>query len=125
MGTTELVVTMSYGAAMFCFTAVAVQLSGYFPAEARPSGLHGLAGNLLIVTLMLSGLAMLAMAIWAAVTQLSWPVAIIAGGLGLLSAPLGWQILPRRVIDSRLGVAGVVTLSTAVTLLLANINSNV
>jgi len=76
-----------------------VQASGWFPATARPATLAGPAGSLLAWLLVAAILGLAAAAVWFALARLSWPAAVIAGGLGLLAGPLAWQAIPRGWLE--------------------------
>ena len=100
-------ISLAYGWAVLCAAGIAVQASGYFPRRARPRLLRGRVDDLLILLLILCGLALLLLAFRMAFQLLSWPVAVIAGGLAILVAPLLWQILPRALLDRRAGIVAV------------------
>ncbi len=97
---------------LLLFATGGVQASGYLPLAGRPAALRGGAGLLLVGLLLLALLALLAAAVWLASQRLSWPVAVVAGGLGLLGGPLAWQLLPRAGLDRPIGV-GAMTLAAA------------
>lgn len=90
----------------------AVFASGMFPRGARPAAMRGAAGDALLAG---GGALALALAVFAApgaAKALAWPYAVIAGGLGLLLAPLAFQTLPRALLDTPLG-AGLLGAATA------------
>lgn len=97
---------------LLCFATGGVQASGFLPLAGRPAALQGGAGLFLVGLLLLALAALLAAAIWLASQRLSWPVAVVAGGLGLLGGPLAWQLLPRTGLDRPAGV-GLMILAVA------------
>jgi hypothetical protein len=86
------------------FATGAVQASGYLPLAGRPAALRGGAGLALVLLLLAALAALLAAALWYASRWLGWPVAVVAGGLGLLGGPLAWQLLARARLDRPPGV---------------------
>jgi len=102
------------------FAAGGVQASGYFPAAARPAALAGAAAGAAVWALVLALPLLLAAGLWFAAARLSWPVAVIAAGLGLLAGPLLWQRLAARRLDRPAGAAAsaAVLLATALGLAL-------
>lgn len=115
--------TLKYALAMLLVGIGGVEVSGFFPARARPAALRDGLSNVLIAILLLTLLALLATALWLGLTKLSWPVTIIAGGLALLGAPLAFQLIPTRFWDCRsgIGTAALVTCIALVMLLRAHI----
>ena len=97
-------ISLAYGWALLCAMGIAVQASGYFPRHTRPRILQGRVDDLVILLLILCGLSVLLLALWTAFQLLSWPVAVIGGGLAMLFAPLLWQSLPRFFLDRRAGI---------------------
>lgn len=81
-----------------------VQASGYFPPAARPAGLRSTSAGLAIALLLLALAGLLAAGAWFAAARLSWPVAVIAAGLGLLAGPLLWQRLAAAGADRPFGI---------------------
>ena len=86
------------------FATGAVQASGYLPLAGRPAALRGGLGLALVLLLLAALAALLAAGLWYASRRLGWPVAIVAGGLGLLGGPLAWQRLGRAGLDRPPGV---------------------
>jgi hypothetical protein len=97
---------------LLCFATGGVQASGFLPLAERPVALRGGAGLLLVGLLLLALAALLAAALWLASRRLAWPVAVVAGGLGLLGGPLVWQRLPRAGME-RPGGVGAMALAAA------------
>ncbi len=99
---------------LLLFATGGVQASGFLPLAGRPAALRGSGGIMLVGLLLLALLALLAAAIWLAGQRLSWPVAVVAGGLGLLGGPLAFQALPRDRLDRPLGVGIMVLVAVGV-----------
>lgn len=72
----------------------AVVVSGYFPRSARPAEMRAAAWDIAILTLAVATLTAGAASIALFRTTLPWYVAIILGGLAILSGPLLEQRLP-------------------------------
>ena len=79
-------------------------LSGHFPFAHQQPKLRELPGRLLLAASVLIGAIAVAQVIGFANRRLPIPVAIIAGGLALLSAPLLLQRLPASFVDGRRGL---------------------
>lgn len=116
--------TKILSASLFALSIVAagvagVELSGFFPADCRPTVLAGAGGRALIGLLSFSALGLGIAALWSALGTLPWTVIVICGGLGILLAPMVFELLPRAFWDSRLGVltmTGIASALLAVTL---------
>jgi hypothetical protein len=109
----ELLPAIVLALAAATLTAGAVQASGCFPAAERPPALRGGAGRAAIALLLLALTLLLAAGLWFATVQLSWPVAVIAAGLGLLAGPLAWQRLAPAGLDRPAGTAAAAALAAA------------
>lgn len=109
-----------FGLAVLLLVAGTVQVAGYFPAAGRPASLRGGLGALLVWLCVAALAALAAAAGWLATARLSWPPAVIAGGLGVVVGPLLFQALPRRRMDRPLGllIAGLLSLAVAAVLAL-------
>lgn len=89
---------------VFCTGLAGVELSGFFPAGSRPAVLRRVGGTALITLLALSSAGLACVALWAAVEALPWTVIVISGGLAVLLAPMGFELVSRTFWDSRRGV---------------------
>lgn len=89
---------------MLLFSCGTVQASGYLPLSGRPRALAGTGGALLVLLFLAVLALLLAALVWFASVHLSWPVAIVAAGLGLLAGPLAWQGLPQGPLDRPPGI---------------------
>ena len=95
------------------FASGAVQASGYLPLGGRPAALRGPLGLALVLLLLAALAALLAAALGFAARRLDWPVAIVAGGLGLLGGPLLWQGLERAGLDRPAGLVLTILVAAA------------
>lgn len=77
--------------------------SGMFPSAARPPAMRGPLGSALLAAGALLSVAVIVGAFRGASAHLEWPYAVIAGGLGVLAAPVAWQGLPRGLHDRPAG----------------------
>lgn len=117
-GTEEIAPALALAGAGLLAAVAGVEASGLFPRGARPPALQGAGGSLLAPLLAIAVLALLACATLFAIARLSWPVAVIAGGLGLVMGPPLWNLLPRRLFDRPAGLAfGILALALAALLL--------
>ncbi len=117
MGQTEVIGTATLCLSVFLAAVGGLELSGFFPSEARPPALRGAAGTALIAALGVSSALLFAAGLWVGVTALPWTVLVIGGGLALLLAPMGFELVPRRFWDSAAGVVAMALLTGAVLLL--------
>lgn len=95
-----------FAVSVFTLGAWLVFASGMFPAVARPGAMHGVIGNLLLLTGSAMTFALAGLALhtaMAAELPLAWLV--IGGGAGALLSPLPQQLLPTRVLDSPLAAS--------------------
>jgi hypothetical protein len=103
--------TAAFALSVFLAAIGGLELSGFFPSAARPHGLRGAMGTTLIAALAVtSGLLLLA-GLWLGAAELPWTVLVIAGGLAVLLAPMGFELIPRRFWDSCAGVAAMTVLT--------------
>jgi len=109
----EIVPGLAFLGLMLLFATGAVQASGYLPLAGRPAALRGGLGLALVLALLLALAALLAAALWYAGRRLGWPVAVVAGGLGLVGGPLAWQLLERARLDRPLGLGLMILASAA------------
>jgi hypothetical protein len=109
----ELLPAIVLGLAAALLAAGAVQASGCFPAAERPPALQGSVGRGAIALLLLALALLLAAGLWFAVARLSWPVAVIAAGLGLLAGPLLWQRLAPAGLDRPPGTLAIAALAAS------------
>ena len=95
-------------------------LAGMFPVRARPLGVAGHVGNLLVL-LNLALLAVLlgGVALYAHET-LRWSSVVVAGGLIFLFVPSVFEVIPNEWRDSRGGLVFLVALQLASLALLAS-----
>ncbi len=114
-GTDEIAPALALAGSGLLLAAAGVEASGLFP---RPPATLGRAGGPLAGLLLASLLALLAAGLLFAQARLSWPVAVIAGGLGLLAGPPLWQLLPRRLLERPAGLAAAILLLLLAVLLL-------
>ncbi len=117
MGQAEVIGTATFCLSVFLAAVGGLELSGFFPGEARPRELRGAVGNALIAVLGASCALLLAAGFWVGVNELPWTVLVISGGLALLLAPMGFELVPRRFWDSSAGVAAMALLTGVVLLL--------
>lgn len=118
-GTEEIAPALALAGAGLLLASGAVELGGLFPRPARPPALSGPTGALLAWLLLAAVAALLAAALLFALARLSWPAAVIAGGLGLLAGPPLWNLLPRRLLERPAGLAlALLALAAAALLLL-------
>ncbi len=96
-------------------------LSGHFPFAHQQPKLKELPGRLLLAACVLIVAVSIAQLIGLVNRQLPIPVAIIAGGLALLSAPLVLQRLPERFVDGRRGLAALAGLAAAMAYLITRL----
>ena len=95
-------------------------LAGMFPARARPLGVGGHAGNLLVLlNIALSAMLLIGVALYAHET-LRWTSIVVAGGLIFLFVPSIFQVIPNEWRDSRGGLVALGALQLASLALLAS-----
>lgn len=104
----QLLMTGIFSLCLFSAGVAGVELSGFYPAAARPPALRRTGGRLLIALLVVTAVSLAATALWVGLEHLPWTAVIIAGGLALLFAPLGFEMVPRRFWDSRVGATAMV-----------------
>lgn len=95
---------LAFLALSLLFATGAVQASGYLPLAGRPAALQGPLGLPLVLLLLAALALLLAAALAFAAARLDWPVAVVAGGLGLLGGPLAWQGLQPLRLDRPAGL---------------------
>ncbi len=93
-------------------------LAGHFPFAHQQPKLKELPGRVLLAASVLVGAIAVAQVIGLANRRLPIPVAIIAGGLALLAAPLVLQRLPASFVDGRRGLATLATLAAGLAYLI-------
>jgi len=118
----DLVTIGLYSASLLVAAIAGLELSGFFPVDARPDPLRRANGHILIALLSLMSVALAAAALTMAARALPWTIIVIAGGLAMLLAPMGFELVPRQFWDSRSGVV-VMTGATSGLLLLLQLNS--
>ena len=95
-------------------------LAGMFPAHARPLGVAGHAGNLLVLLNIALLATLLTGVVLYAHETLRWTSAVVAGGLIFLFVPSIFQVIPNEWRDSRGGLVILVVLQLASLALLAS-----
>ena len=95
--------------ALFTMLMLAVSLhaltaSGHFPRETRLSAMAAGAGPAVLWLTIVTVLACLLVALFAAWRLIPWYAAVIGGGGGILVAPLVLQWFPDRFVDGKRGL---------------------
>ena len=90
---------------LLVMTLLVLCLCGHFPIAGQQPKFKALPGRLLLAASALSCAGSIVVAVAFARRQLPIPVAVIAAGIALLSAPLLLQRLPDRFVDGRRGLA--------------------
>lgn len=122
MGQAEVIGTAAFCISVFLAAIGGLELSGFFPGEARPQGLRGAVGNALIAALAAASALLFAAGLWLGASELPWTVLVIAGGLAVLLAPMGFELVPRRFWDSCAGVAVMALLTGTAFLLVVSLH---
>lgn len=118
MTTPEVLTIALYAVSLLVAAVAGLELSGFFPVEARPDALRRANGRVLIALLSLVSVALAVAAMTTAAGALPWTTAVIAGGLAMLLAPMAFELVPREFWDSPLGVLVVTGAGTALLVLL-------
>lgn len=87
--------------------ASAIQLAGCFPWRHRAVQLATPVASLAIALLMLGACILAMLAASAAIVAVSWPVAVISSGLGVLAGPLLFQLIPPQYRDTLRGILAI------------------
>lgn len=93
-------------------------LCGHFPIAEQHSKFTALSGRLLLAASALSCAGSIVLAVAFANRRLPIPVAVIAAGLALLTAPLMLQRLPDWFVDGRRGLAVLATIGATLACLM-------
>lgn len=93
-----------FSAFVLVIAVFGLAFSGHFPAAKQKPEMRGWPGRLLLWTSAVSAALAGAKMFGLAASVLTFPVAIIAGGAALLTAPLVLQRLPDAFVDGRCGL---------------------
>jgi hypothetical protein len=98
--------------------------SGHFPREHRAPALRSLLGTVILHGTILIALTSLIAGLWTAWHLIPWYVAVIAGGLGILAAPLVLQEFSDSFVDDRGSLLSFAGASVALAIMLLWLATN-